>query len=171
METLLIDSPDKYMRKTSRTGKRVAGVRSNCREKTGVTIQQRINHRYRILVVDDEPDIRKLNSEVLTEFGYMVDAAEDGEKAWEAIHHKHYDLLITDNDMPRMTGVELLEKLHSDRKFLPVIMATGTPPSEELNYQPWFSVVTTLLKPYTLAELVNTVRTTLRSPFSHAAIL
>ncbi|MEI9864901.1 MAG: response regulator [Limisphaerales bacterium] len=87
----------------------------------------------------------------------------------EALHNNNYDLLITDNEMPKMTGVELLEKLHHGRKFLPVIMATGTMPPEDLTHQPWLSVVTTLLKPYTLADLVKTVKSSLRVPFSHAA--
>ncbi|MEI9866490.1 MAG: response regulator [Limisphaerales bacterium] len=138
---------------------------------TGTVGSDRVGQPYRILVVDDEPDIRKLNYEVLSDSGYLVDAVEDGAEAWEALHTNNYDLLITDNDMPRMTGVELLEKLYSDRKFLPVIMATGTLPPDELNHQPWFAVVTTLLKPYTLAELVNTARNALRPPFRHAAIL
>jgi CheY-like chemotaxis protein len=101
-------------------------------------------------VVEDEPDIRKLNAETLIDLGYVVDTVEDGITAWEALQHNSYDLLVIDNEMPRLSGAGLLEKLHHDRKFLPVIMATGTMPPAIVTHQPWFPLVTTLLKPYTL---------------------
>jgi DNA-binding NtrC family response regulator len=118
----------------------------------------------RILVVDDEPAIRRLNSDLLMEAGYEVDAVANGVLAWDTLNRNHYDLLITDNLMPKMSGVELLEKLHACRRFLPVIMATGTLPAEEIKCQAWFRIATVLLKPYTLQELLETVRNSLRSP-------
>ena len=69
------------------------------------------NPPHRILVVDDELHIRKSSAEVLTRSGYQVDAVVDGEAGWEALHANNYDLLITDNNMPRMTGVELVRRL------------------------------------------------------------
>jgi CheY-like chemotaxis protein len=122
------------------------------------SIDSRTDRPYRILVVEDEPDIRKLNAETLIDLGYVVDTAEDGFVAWEAFQHNSYDLLVTDNEMPRLSGAGLLEKLHQDRKFLPVIMATGTMPSAQQTRQPWFWLVTTLLKPYTLVEFITTVK-------------
>jgi CheY-like chemotaxis protein len=121
--------------------------------------------RYRILVVDDEPDIRRLNSELLIEAGYEVDTAADGVMASELLERNPYDLIITDNQMPRMSGVELLEELYSARKFVPAIMATGTMPATELRCQQWFQIATTLIKPYTLPELLGAVRNSLRSPW------
>jgi DNA-binding NtrC family response regulator len=118
---------------------------------------------YRILVVDDEPAIRRLNSDLLMEAGYEVDAVGNGVMAWEVLNQNHYDLLITDNLMPKMSGVELLKKLHACHRFLPVIMATGTLPVEEIKCEPWFSMTTILLKPYTLQELIETVKNSLRS--------
>jgi two-component system alkaline phosphatase synthesis response regulator PhoP len=118
----------------------------------------------RILVVDDEPAIRRLNCDLLMEEGYEVDAVTNGVLAWDTLNRNHYDLLITDNLMPKMSGVELLEKLHACRRFLPVIMATGTIPAEEVKCQPWFRIATVLLKPYTMQELLETVRNSLRSP-------
>jgi two-component system, OmpR family, alkaline phosphatase synthesis response regulator PhoP len=117
---------------------------------------------YRILVVDDEPAIRRLNSDLLMQEGYEVDAVTDGVMAWDILKRNHYDLLITDNLMPKMSGVELLEKLHACRRFVSVIMATGTMPAEEVKSQPWFQIATVLLKPYTLQELLEAVRNSLR---------
>jgi DNA-binding response OmpR family regulator len=119
--------------------------------------------RQRILVVDDERMIRQLNTEVLSCSGYQVDAAEDGAVAWDALQLNNYDLLITDHDMPKVTGVELLKKLHAARMALPVIMATGTPPEEELDRHPWLQIQAVLLKPYTFDELLGTVKNVLHA--------
>lgn len=109
-------------------------------------------------MVDDDHDIRRLNADVLIRRGYHVEAAEDGAVAWQALNASGFDLLITDNNMPRMTGVELLKKLHGARMALPVIMATGVLPSAEFIRYPWLQPSATLLKPYTFEALVDTVR-------------
>ena len=119
--------------------------------------------RRRILVVDDEPDLRQINTAVLTNSGYHVDAAEDGAAAWDALQRNNYDLLVTDNNMPRMSGVDLLKKLHGACMALPVIMATGTVPQYEFVRHPWIQPSATLLKPHTNADLVATVRKVLHA--------
>jgi CheY-like chemotaxis protein len=118
----------------------------------------------RILVVDDEPEICRLNSDVLMDIGYDVDLARDGIAAWNLLEQNEYELMITDNRMPRMSGVELLKKLHNARRFVPAIMTTGTLPEEQVSYQPWFQLVTTLIKPYTLGELLTAVKRSIRNP-------
>jgi DNA-binding response OmpR family regulator len=117
----------------------------------------------RILVVEDEAPVRQLNAEVLTRAGYEVDAAEDGAAAWEALNGDSYDLLITDNGMPRLSGLELLKKLRAARMELPVIMATGTLPTQEFAQSPWLRPAATLEKPYTIEELLRTVKKVLRA--------
>lgn len=132
--------------------------------KTGrAPLQRPPNPRQRILVVEDDKLIRRLNAEVLTYSGYQVDTAEDGAAAWDAFQLNSYDLMVTDNDMPRMTGMDLLKKLHAARMVLPVIMATGTLPQEELDWHPWLQIHATLLKPYTFEELLATVKEVLRA--------
>jgi two-component system alkaline phosphatase synthesis response regulator PhoP len=116
----------------------------------------------RALVVDDVPEICRLNGELLMDLDFDVDVAKDGIIAWELIEQNEYDLIITDNCMPRMSGVELLKKLHASRKFIPTVMATGTMPAEEVTCQPWFQIVTTLIKPYTLEEFLTAVKRTIR---------
>jgi DNA-binding response OmpR family regulator len=90
-----------------------------------------------------------------------VDAATDGADAWDAISANRYQLLITDNHMPKLTGLELLRKLRDGRVVLPVIMATGTLPEQEFAASPWLIPDATLLKPYTVPELLATVRAVL----------
>jgi len=116
------------------------------------------NSLHRILVADDEPLMRQLNTEALTDSGYQVDEVEDGAVAWETLQLKRYHLLITDNQMPKMSGVDLLKKLHAARMGVPVIMATGTLPREEFTRSPWIQPVAVLLKPYTLTELLGAVK-------------
>lgn len=125
-------------------------------------LQAQTNPPHRILVVEDDLAIRRLDTEVLVRSGYEVDAAEDGAAGWDALQAGDYDLMITDNSMPRLTGVELLKKLRAARMELPVIMATGTLPAEEFNRHPWLRPAATLLKPYTVEQLLRTVKKVLR---------
>src|ERR1035441_3653861 len=94
------------------------------------------NPPQRILVVEDDAAIRRLNTEILTCSGYQVDAAGDGAAAWDALQRNNYDLVVTDNDMPKVTGIELIKKLQDTQMNLPVIMATGTLPDEEFARYP-----------------------------------
>ncbi|MEO6035267.1 MAG: response regulator [Verrucomicrobiota bacterium] len=113
--------------------------------------------RGRILVVDDDISIRHASAMMLARFGFEVDVAEDGDDAWEILQQGGYDLLITDNNMPRMSGLDLLKKLHAARMDLPFIMATGAVPLEEFIRYPWIVPAATLLKPYSISELFETV--------------
>ena len=113
---------------------------------------------YRILVVDDDPLICRLNREVLIYSGYQVDATNDGAAAWDALRVNNYDLVLTDNDMPQLTGVELLKKVHATRMAVPVVMATETLPAREFDLYPWLQPAAVLLKPYSFDELLETVK-------------
>jgi DNA-binding response OmpR family regulator len=112
----------------------------------------------RILVVDDDNSIRQLSTEMLVQAGFAVDAAIDGAAGWEALQAKQYDLMITDNSMPKVSGVELVKLLRSKNPILPIIMASGAAPTEEMRRNPWLDISVILLKPYTLDQLLDTVR-------------
>ena len=125
---------------------------------------KRTNPLQRILMVEDDADIRRLNVEALNSSGYAVDAAEDGAAAWEAVQASRYDLLITDNNMPNLTGIGLLKKLRAADMRLPVIMATGTLPTEALfTRYPWLHPAVALVKPYSTDQLLGTVEKVLRT--------
>jgi DNA-binding response OmpR family regulator len=116
----------------------------------------------RILVVEDDPDIRDFNAEVLHSAGYQVDTAEDGLAGWKVLQAaryspKSYDLLITDHDMPGLTGLALVKKLREVHMVLPIIMASGILPTNDLLSYPWSHPVAMLVKPYSLAQLSRTV--------------
>ena len=120
-------------------------------------IQRQPASSNRILVVDDDSDLRWLCAGVLVHAGYQVDTAEDGEIGWQAIRSRNYALLITDNRMPKVSGIELVEKLRSAHMALPVILVSGAMP-EELSQRPWLHLAATLLKPFTDAELLGIVK-------------
>ena len=122
-----------------------------------VTIRK-ANPRQRILVVEDDVDVRRMNTEVLIYSGYSVDTAEDGAAAWDAVQLNKYDLMVTDNKMPKLTGIELIEKLQAARMALPVIMATSARPEEKLSRSDLLQPAKTLIKPYTFNELLAAVK-------------
>jgi DNA-binding response OmpR family regulator len=125
---------------------------------TGTPSQRYQNHQQRILVAEDMEGLRHLNIAVLSGSGYQVEAVADGAIAWDTLQENSYDLLITDHQMPELTGVELLKKLRAARMALPVIMVSGTMPVRELSLHPWLQVDAMLAKPYTPHDLVDTVR-------------
>ena len=80
----------------------------------------------RLLIIDDEATIRSSLEESLAAEGYAVDIAESGEEALAKCHGNTYDLLITDIDMPRMTGIELVTMLKADPRLeaIPVVIVS-----------------------------------------------
>ncbi len=132
-------------------------------ERAGAPVQCGTSPPRRILVVEDDPDIRQINALVLHRAGHHVDTAEDGVFAWEALGANHYDLMITDNDMPNLTGIQLLRRLHAAHRALPFIMATGKIPEDAFAQNPWLQPAATLLKPYTVEELLGAVNKVLRA--------
>ena len=120
-------------------------------------VQREPNLHPRVLMVEDDSFIRQLTTEALGLCGYEVDGAGDGAAAWDALNAGSYDLMITDNSMPKLTGLELLEKMRAARMELPVIMATSVLPMAEFNRSPWLQPAATLVKPYTIAELMGVV--------------
>ena len=80
----------------------------------------------KILVVDDSITVRELERQLLQSRGFAVDVAIDGMDGWNAIRSVHYDLIVTDVDMPRMDGIGLvsLVKADSARKDIPVVIVS-----------------------------------------------
>ena len=135
----------------------------------GAPVRRRTNPPRRILVVENEPDLCRLNTEVLVSSGYVVDTAENGLAGWKVLHAtrhapESFALLITDHDMPGLSGLALVKKLRAARVALPVIMATGTLPTQDLFIRyPWLQPAAALVKPYTIEQLLGTVELVLRA--------
>jgi two-component system sensor histidine kinase and response regulator WspE len=80
----------------------------------------------RILVVDDSLTVREVERQLLESHGYAVDVAVDGRDGWNALSTGDYRMLVTDIDMPRMNGIELIRAVRGDRRLaeLPVIVVS-----------------------------------------------
>jgi len=117
--------------------------------------------RSRILMVDDDLYARELNAGVLIRSGYHVDTVADGVDAWRALHDDRYDLLITDEQMPWVTGLELIQKLRDEAMLLPVILASGQPASDDFARHPGLLIQAVVTKPCPLAVLLQTVKSVL----------
>lgn len=131
---------------------------SPSRGSTGTTpIQDPGGPPHRILVVDADRALLQLWADNLIRSGYRVDTAEDGAAAWLALDGNNYHLLLTDNNMPKVPCVELVKKLRSARMDLPVVLASGAIPTEAIRRNPSLQLAASLLKPFTLVELLDTV--------------
>lgn len=78
-----------------------------------------------ILIIDDEKAIRKTLSEILSYEGYKIDEAGDGEEGFRKFREKEYDVILCDIKMPKMDGIEFLEKAKEANPDLPIIMISG----------------------------------------------
>lgn len=84
----------------------------------------------KILVAEDNKGMRQLLAAILSMEGYDVVEAEDGEVAIEKLRTESFDLLITDYSMPEADGLEVIDEAASPHLGLPVILISGTLPSE-----------------------------------------
>lgn len=90
------------------------------------------NKEYKILIAEDDPAIQYLYQQLLTPFASLT-ILGNGRKAQETLAHtQDYDLIITDNNMPHLTGLELLASL-PDSITIPRLMISATPESYDLH--------------------------------------
>ena len=83
----------------------------------------------KILIVDDSSTMRRIIGNVVMQLGFAkdnFDEAEDGVKAWKLLSEAHYDVILTDWNMPNMNGLELVKKVRSEgtHQKTPIIMIT-----------------------------------------------
>lgn len=111
----------------------------------------------RILVVDDERVIREILAEFLTLEGFSVHTVEDGEKALTELRLHPYDLLITDLKMPRLSGLQLLEKIEAERLGVLTVLMTGFGTVETAIEAMKKGAYDYLLKPFKVEEVIHVV--------------
>ena len=81
-----------------------------------------------ILVVDDDESVRAVTKKILENYGVdAIDLAEDGEEAWQKLQVEEVRMIMLDWNMPRLKGIDLVNRLRADAKFkeLPIIMITS----------------------------------------------
>jgi putative nucleotidyltransferase with HDIG domain len=110
-----------------------------------------------ILIVDDDPTIRDLLTEGLSESGYRVTAAGDGAEGLAALSRNGFQLVVSDIDMPEVDGVQLLQRAKEIRPDVEVIMLTGVVDVETAIQSMRLGACDYLTKPFNLAEVRITV--------------
>ncbi len=120
--------------------------------------------RLKILVVEDNPELRRLYALGLNRRGFEVKLAANGAEALTRVEHERPDLVLLDLIMPVMSGWELLEKINpvDGSDMIPVIVLTGhsIEETEDMHH----AVLGVLFKPITIAELVETITEKLSAP-------
>ncbi|MFA1822424.1 response regulator [Virgibacillus oceani] len=117
-----------------------------------------MNQEKEILVVDDQPGIRMLLTDVLKNEGYKVTTAADGKEAVNKLYTHTYHLMIVDYKLPVISGVEILQMLNQDKKEIPVIVISGLTDEieKELAGNPLVKEI--LAKPFDIHQLLRFVK-------------
>jgi two-component system, chemotaxis family, sensor histidine kinase and response regulator WspE len=89
-------------------------------------VERQVRAPKRILIVDDSITVRELERQLLENRGYTIDVAVDGVDGWNAVRSAHYDLVVSDIDMPRMDGIQLVQHIKDDArlKAIPVVIVS-----------------------------------------------
>lgn len=124
--------------------------------------------RRRVLVADDEEAIRETLSEVLTNYGCVVETARDGSEALSLLGERSYDLVLSDIKMPGKNGYEVFQAAKEGKNDCPVILMTG------FGYDPNHSIIrarreglaAVLFKPFKVDQLINELKSALQSSIS-----
>lgn len=112
----------------------------------------------RVLVVDDDPNIRSLIAVTLKRAGFSTESAQDGTAAMAWLRNSVFDLVVLDLMMPRMSGWELLDLLKVEAKEeLPRIIIVTAAPSREID-EMGGPVTAVLTKPFDIQQLVQAAR-------------
>ncbi len=111
-----------------------------------------INHDMKILIVDDFATMRRIVKNILTQLGFKnFIEADDGSVAWEILQKEQVDFIVSDWNMPKMPGIELLKKVRADEKLkdIPFLMVTAEAQKENIIEAVKAKVSNYIVKPFT----------------------
>ena len=111
----------------------------------------------RVLIVDDESEIVRLLTEIVTTIGWVAVGARDGMEAYELFKRDRFDLVITDIYMPRMNGLELLVKIKHDNARTPVMLITAYSHFKQLIQSLRCKPDGFLQKPFDISDLITSI--------------
>lgn len=110
-----------------------------------------------VLVVDDEPNIHRLFSEVLSRRGYRVVGALDGEAALQSLRADSPEVIFLDLKLPGADGTQVLEKIREIEPDIPVILITGYPRDPLVDKAIRMGVFACLVKPFGVTDILTVV--------------
>jgi len=114
------------------------------------------NTNMRILVVDDFSTMRRIIKNILRQLGFNnIEEADDGSTGWEVLNKGGIDFIISDWNMPQMTGIEFLRKVRASEEFsdLPFLMVTAEAQQENIIEAVQAKVSNYIVKPFTAETL------------------
>ena len=111
----------------------------------------------RILVVDDDPDIRQVLLDRMSSFGYVVETAIDGCEALDALRQGGFDGMLLDMRMPEIDGLEVLRRTRKSHPGLPVVVVTALSVQQQAAQAVAEGARAYLLKPFDASQLKQMV--------------
>jgi len=123
-----------------------------------VVPMKRKQKKARILVIEDEEDVRHLLRDILKDAGHNVEVANDGSKGIEIFKKKKFDLVFTDLGMPVMSGWEVAEKVKSINDKVPVALITGWNVKLDGSEKNESGINLVIHKPFKMEQLLNLVQ-------------
>ena len=107
----------------------------------------------RVLVVDDEPGIRRIFAIAIANYGFVVDCAESSRQALELLNHASYDVIVSDVHMPTGDGIDFLALLRDRGVVTPVIVMSGRPSPDGMARALEYGAFRVMVKPVMPSEL------------------
>jgi len=151
-DTLPDTEADVFGSPTGQSAGKAAGADpSNAGRKSGIRPLKQI------LVIDDDKEIRGLVARTVIRAGFRADTAQDGEEGWKALCVTDYDLVITDHEMPNLTGLKLIERMRTVSIEPPCILISANLPLSESALNEIVHRGVVLAKPFSPTDLIERV--------------
>jgi len=121
-----------------------------------------MGERLRLLIVDDDENIRKVLTTILEEEGYKVESVDTARKAIERVKRKFYNLALIDIRLPDMEGIELLTKMRNTTPKMRKIIITGYPTLQNAVEAVNRGADAYIMKPFEMEKVLEAIREQLR---------
>jgi CheY-like chemotaxis protein len=146
--------------KAGKQGKSMITNQVGTSENARFGLKYQDSSRFRVLVVDDNDDVRQLLQLAMVHMGYDVMAAGDGQEAYDLFLKHGADLVVTDLQMPVLDGYGLIERLEQISPHTPIVIVTGQAPDNE-GVIVSAGVMAVLYKPFPIRQLQQIARAAL----------
>ena len=117
---------------------------------------------FKILIAEDDAELRQLFTHVLNKNGYDVTGVDNGKKALDALTNDYYDMVISDIMMPVMDGYELVRSLREINQTIPVMMITAKEAFDDMRMGFLSGSDDYMVKPFSIKELLFRISALLR---------
>lgn len=111
-----------------------------------------------ILVVDDQPGIRLLLTDVFTSIGYGVTVAQTGKEALDKIYKQPFDLIMLDYRLPIINGQEIINRMEHDKIMTPIILMSGLTENIKIEHMRDTMMINFIAKPFNIHDVCKMVQ-------------